>query len=63
MKWNELLRKLSNAGYVKLRDAKGSHQIWHNPEIKDSEMVIAYHPSKEIGKGLASKLLKQAGIK
>ena len=45
-----------------LRNAKGSHEIWHHPEIKGSEIVIANHPSKEVGTGLASKILKKAGL-
>jgi predicted RNA binding protein YcfA (HicA-like mRNA interferase family) len=45
-----------------LRNAKGSHEIWHHPEIKGSEIVIANHPGKEVGTGLASKILKKAGL-
>lgn len=63
MKWNELKRKLTKAGWRKLRDAKGSHQIWSNPDIENSEIVIADHGSHEVGPGLASKILKQAGLK
>ncbi|MET3115012.1 putative RNA binding protein YcfA (HicA-like mRNA interferase family) [Pedobacter sp. CG_S7] len=63
MKWNELLKKMKKAGYVYLRDAKGSHEIWHHPEIKGSEETIAKHGSKEIGTGLAKKILKRAGLK
>lgn len=63
MKWNELLKKLKKAGFVYLRDAKGSHQYWHHPDIPGSEIVIANHPSKEVGTGLARKILKLAGIK
>jgi len=63
MKWNELTKKLSKAGWVFLRDAKGSHEIWHHPEIEGSEIVIANHPGKEVGTGLANKILKKAGLK
>lgn len=63
MNWNELLKKLKKAGYVYLRDAKGSHEYWHHPEKTGSEIVIAKHPSKEIGTGLVNKILKQAGLK
>ncbi len=63
MKWSELKRKLKSAGYEFLRDAKGSHEVWHHPEKPGSEIVIANHPSKEIGTGLAQKILKQAGLK
>jgi len=63
MKWSELKRKLKNVGYEFLRDAKGSHEVWHHPEKPNSEIIIANHPSKEIGTGLANKILKQAGLK
>lgn len=63
MKWNELLKKLKKAGYVYLRDAKGSHEYWHHPEKPGSEIVIANHGAKEIGTGLANKIIKQAGLK
>lgn len=63
MKWNELIRKLKKAGYVYLRDAKGSHEYWHHPDKQDSEEVISNHGAKEVGTGLASKILKRAGLK
>lgn len=63
MKWSELKKKLKNSGYVFLRDAKGSHEIWHNPKKEGSEIVIANHASKEVGTGLANKIMKQAGLK
>jgi predicted RNA binding protein YcfA (HicA-like mRNA interferase family) len=63
MKWSELKKKLKNAGYVFLRDAKGSHEIWHHPDKEGSEIVIANHASKEVGTGLANKILKQAELK
>jgi len=63
MKWSELKKKLKKAGFVFLRDAKGSHEIWHHPQRKGSEIVIANHQSQEVGTGLAQKILKQAGLK
>ncbi len=63
MKWSELKKQLKKVGFVYLRDARGSHEIWHHPKREGSEIVIANHSSKEIGTGLAKKILKQAGIK
>lgn len=63
MKWSELLKKIKKQGYVFLRNGKGSHEIWHLPGVEGSEIVIANHPSKEVGNGLASKILKKAGLK
>lgn len=58
-----MLKKIKKSGWVYLRDAKGSHEVWHHPDKKNSEIVIAKHPSKEVGTGLANKILKQAGLK
>lgn len=63
MKWNELTRKLSKNGWEFLRDAKGSHEYWHHPKKPGVLLIIAKHPSKEVGTGLANKILKQAGLK
>lgn len=63
MKWSELKQKLKKAGYEFKRDAKGSHEVWHHPQKPGSEMIIASHNAKEVGTGLANKLLKQAGLK
>lgn len=62
MKWNELIKKLKNAGWRKLRNGKGSHEIWQNAD-GTKEIVIAVHGAKEIGPGLESSILKQAGLK
>ncbi|WP_029277800.1 type II toxin-antitoxin system HicA family toxin [Pedobacter borealis] len=63
MKWSELKRKLKNEGFVFLREAKGSHEVWHHPDRPNSEMILTSHNSKEVGTGLAQKLLKKAGLK
>ncbi|MFN0290341.1 type II toxin-antitoxin system HicA family toxin [Pedobacter helvus] len=61
MKWFELKKKLKKAGFSYYRDAKGSHEIWSNDEGK--HITVCNHDSKEVGTGLASKLLKEAGAK
>ena len=58
MKTNELLKILREAGCEPLREAKGSHQIWHNPET-GKRSVVPIHPSKEVGTGLEKKILKR----
>ena len=49
MKTNELLKILKKGGCKPFRDAKGSHQIWHNPTTGE-KCVVPIHPSKEVGK-------------
>lgn len=63
MKWNELMRLLAKAGWKYHRDARGSHEYWRHPDRQDMEILIAKHPSKEVGTGLANRILKQAGLK
>lgn len=63
MKWSELKRKLKREGFVFLRQAKGSHEVWHHPDRQNSELILCNHPSQEVGTGLANKLLKQAQVK
>lgn len=63
MKWNELKKQLSRNGWQPLREAKGSHQVWHHPEKPGITLIVANHGSKEVGTGLANKILKDAGLK
>lgn len=44
-----------------VRQAKGSHEIWYSPKTRQ-DFVVPNHPSKEVGKGLEKRILKQAGI-
>ena len=58
MKTNELLKILKKGGCKPFRDAKGSHQIWHNPTTGE-KCVVPIHPSKEAGKGLENVIIKK----
>ncbi|MBK6484139.1 MAG: type II toxin-antitoxin system HicA family toxin [Chitinophagales bacterium] len=61
MKSSELIRNLTRNGWYKVRQ-KGSHVIMQHPE-KEGQIVVPQHGNQEVGKGLANKILKQAGIK
>lgn len=62
MTWAELIRKLKEHGFEELRTGKGSHQqFWHPKSGKI--VTIAVHTKKEVGTGLANRILKDAGIK
>ena len=54
-----LIKQLQAAGWV-LRDVKGSHHIFTHPERQGH--VSVPHPKKDLGKGLAHKLRRQAGL-
>lgn len=61
MKWHELKKKLKKAGFSYYRTGKGSHEIWTNQDNK--HITVCNHDAKEVGTGLANKLLKEAGLK
>lgn len=56
----EIIRQLLREGWI-LRGVKGSHHIYTHPERGGH--ISVPHPKKDLGIGLASKLLKQAGLK
>lgn len=60
MKSKELIRLLKEHGWIIDRIAKSSHYIM----IKDKKTIsVPFHGSKDLGKGLVSKILKFAGLK
>lgn len=56
----ELIKLLEQDGW-KLKGAKGSHHVYTH-STKPGHISVS-HPKKDLGVGLVSKLLKQAGIK
>ena len=60
MTYSELTRKLRALGCVLKRQAKGSHEIWHNPRANRST-VIPNHPG-DLPKGTVAAILKQLQI-
>jgi predicted RNA binding protein YcfA (HicA-like mRNA interferase family) len=61
MKYSELIRILKQNGWFVVRQS-GSHVMMQHPD-KPIQLTVPNHGSKEIGKGLQQKILKQAGIK
>jgi mRNA interferase HicA len=60
VKYNELIRILKSDGWFVIRQT-GSHLIMKH-QIKIGKVNCPNHGSKEIGKGLAIKILKEAGL-
>jgi len=56
----ELIKQLEKSGWT-LRGVKGSHHIYTHP-LHGGHISVP-HPKKDLGIGLVSKLLKQAGLK
>ena len=62
MTWAELIRKLREHGFEELRTGKGSHRQFWNPTSRKI-VTVTVHTKKEVGTGLANRILKDAGIK
>ena len=56
----EVIHKLSKAGVVFDRHAKGSHEIWYNPMTK-RRTTVPNHPG-DIPRGTLRAILREAGI-
>jgi predicted RNA binding protein YcfA (HicA-like mRNA interferase family) len=59
--WAELIRRLKAAGFVEQRPGKGSHRQFINP-VTRTVITVAVHTKKEVGTGLARRILKEAGL-
>lgn len=57
----DVIRKLRKAGFIFDRHAKGSHEIWYNPNTH-RRTVIPNHPGKDIPKGTLRAIIQQAGL-
>lgn len=61
MKISELIKILKKNGCVFLQNG-GRHDMWYSP-ITNKKLAIPRHGAKEIKKGTAEGILKEAGIK
>jgi predicted RNA binding protein YcfA (HicA-like mRNA interferase family) len=61
MKAWELIRLLENASWREVRQS-GSHKIFQHPDFTFN-IIVPEHGSKDLGKGLVMKILKQAGLR
>ena len=60
MTWSELIRKLKAAGFAEQRHGKGRHRQFVHPDGR--VITVAVHTKKEVGTGLARRMLKEAGL-
>jgi len=59
--WGELIRRLRAAGFVERRTRKGSHRQFVHPGT-NLVITVSVHTKKEVGTGLAARILKDAGL-
>jgi predicted RNA binding protein YcfA (HicA-like mRNA interferase family) len=57
---NDVVRKLRRAGFVFVRQRKGSHQIWRNPTTR-ARTTVPRHPG-DLPEGTVAAIVKQAGL-
>lgn len=57
----EMVKLLIKNGFIEVYCGNGSHRKLQNPITKIT-VIVPYH-SKDLGKGLELKILKQAGLK
>ena len=60
MTWGELMRRLKAAGFVEPRRGNGSHRQFVHPD-NGRVVTASVHTTKEVGTGLARRMLKEAG--
>jgi len=60
MNSRDVVRALKEAGWYEDR-VVGSHHIFKHPKVPGH--ISVPHPKKDLGTGLVSKILKQAGLK
>lgn len=60
MKYSELIRLLKQNGWTTISQ-RGSHMKMKHPDFENT-LTVPSHGAKEIGKGLATALLKQAKL-
>ncbi len=60
MKCSELIRILKHDGWYEIRRS-GSHVIMKHP-YKTETLIVPFHASKEVKKGLLKAIFKQANV-
>lgn len=59
-KYNEVTRKLRKLGFHFDRQARGSHEIWHNPQT--GRRTTVPHHRREMREGTLRGILREAEI-
>ena len=57
----EVVRILRSAGFVFDRQAKGSHEIWYNPETR-RRVTVPNHPGRPIARGTLMAIIRESGL-
>ncbi|NYT25046.1 type II toxin-antitoxin system HicA family toxin [Alcaligenaceae bacterium] len=60
MNSKDLIKQLEKAGW-QLQNVKGSRYVYRHPTLPGH--ISVPHPKKDLGIGIVTKLLRQAGLK
>ena len=58
---NDFIKVIRDKGFVFDRQAKGSHEVWFNPQTR-KRVIVPNHGSKDIPKPTLNKMIKQSGL-
>ena len=57
----KFVKKIKKAGFIFKRQAKGSHEIWFNPDTKRT-VTVPHHSGKTFKKGTLASMVKDTGL-
>jgi predicted RNA binding protein YcfA (HicA-like mRNA interferase family) len=60
VRYRDVVQRLRSHGFVFDRAAKGSHEIWYNPQTKRRTTIP--HHSGDIPKGTLRAIISQTGL-
>lgn len=60
MTYPEVIRRLRAAGFVFDRQAKGSHELWYNPQTK-RRTTVPNHPG-DLPRSTLRAIIREAGL-
>jgi predicted RNA binding protein YcfA (HicA-like mRNA interferase family) len=60
MSYREVVRRLHAAGFTFDRQAKGSHEVWYNPDTHH-RVTVPHHPGN-LPMGTLRAIVREAGL-
>jgi predicted RNA binding protein YcfA (HicA-like mRNA interferase family) len=60
LSYREVVQRLRAAGFLFDRQAKGSHEIWYNPDTQ-SRVTVPHHPG-DLPMGTLRAIIREAGL-
>jgi len=61
MKYNELERRLRNAGCYDTKTTRAGHPLWYSPKT-GKYFTMSHHGSQEVKPGTLKSIMRDAGL-